>query len=275
MLHILTLTWNGLDKLTKLKESLIPSLNGLDYIWHIKDNGSKDETVATASTWGDKVKVYTYPNNLQNFSSGMNYLFKEAAPDDDDYVLLLNNDIIFKDTKSIHAMINIMKKDAEVGAVGARLLFTDTEKLQHAGVVFDPRTKTPTHYRIAEKTDSMSEKNRVFQVVTGAVLLTKGKYFKKVHEKNASGVVGMDENYHWAFDDVDLCLSIKYNLNKKIVYCGKTNIFHEESASLKKNPTNQLFMSHNVKYFLEKWNGRYEIDMDRYRKNNKHNLYQE
>ncbi len=275
MLHILTLTWNGLDKLTKLKESLIPSLNGIDYIWHIKDNGSKDETVAVASTWGDKVKVYAYPNNLQNFSAGMNYLFKEAAPADDDYVLLLNNDIIFKDTKSIQSMINVMKKDPEVGIVGARLLFTDTEKLQHAGVVFDPRTKTPTHFRIAEKTDSMSEKNRVFQVVTGAVLLTKGQYFKKVYEKNSSGVVGMDENYHWAFDDVDLCLSIKYNLNKKVVYCGKTNIFHEESASLKKNPTNKLFMSHNVKYFLEKWNGRYEIDMDKYRKNNKHNLYQE
>ena len=83
----------------------------------------------------------------------------------------------------------------------------------------------------------------------------------------------MDENYFWAFDDVDLCLSIKYNMNKKIVYCGNTNIFHEESASLKKNPTNKLFLNHNLKYMFEKWAGRYDIDKKTYTENTRHNLY--
>jgi hypothetical protein len=60
MLHILTLTWNAADKLSKLHETLIPALEGIDYKWWIKDNASKDDTVARASTWGDKVVCIPY-----------------------------------------------------------------------------------------------------------------------------------------------------------------------------------------------------------------------
>lgn len=274
-LIIMTLTWNGCDKLTKLKESLMPALEGMDYTWLIKDNASKDDTIAVASTWGDKVKVIPYKNNTQNFSAGMNFLFHEASPADNDLIMLLNNDVIFNDTNSIKTMTNVIERDNKVGAVGARLLYTGTDLLQHAGVVFHNKMQTPTHFRVKEKTDKNAEKNREFQVVTGAVLVTKAEYFKNAWKKNKSGINGMDENYHWAFDDVDLCLSIKYNMGKKIIYCGKTNIFHEESATLKKNPTNQLFSLHNVNYLKNKWIKRYSLDQDIYTKDSKYNLYQD
>jgi GT2 family glycosyltransferase len=273
-LHLLTLTWNAADKLSKLHDSIMLALKDIDYQWIIKDNASKDDTVAIASTWGDKVKVIPYKNNLQNFSAGMNYLFAEAAPADDDLVMLLNNDVIFNDKKSIKLMIDLIEKDSSIGAVGCRLMYTDTNKLQHAGVVFDNTMGTPTHFRLGQSTDSEAEKDRLFQVVTGAVLLTKGEYYRNAWDKNKSGINGMDENYHWAFDDVDLCLSIHYNMKKKIVYCGGTNIFHEESASLKKNPANKLFMPHNVNYLFNKWGGRYMIDKEAYTRNPKHNLYE-
>lgn len=273
MLHILTLTWNACDKLNALKNSLLPALSNIDYQWLIKDNASKDDTVKVASDWGDKIKVFPYKDNLQNFSAGMNYLFREAAPADNDYVMLLNNDVIFNDTESIRNMLDILNKDNKVGAVGARLLYTNTDKLQHAGVVFHNSIQTPTHFRLNETADKNSEKNREFQAVTAAVLITRAGLFKNVCTTNKSGAVGMDENYHWAFDDVDLCLSIKYNMEKKIVYCGKTNIFHEESASLKKNPTNKLFMTHNVNYLKNKWLKRYSLDQDIYNKDSKYNLY--
>lgn len=273
MLYLLTLTWNACDKLTKLKESIIPALEGIDYTWIIKDNASNDDTVAVARTWGDKVKVIPYKDNLQNFSAGMNYCFNEASPTDKDHVLLLNNDVIFNDNSSIKNMMNVIDNDNSVGAVGCRLLFTGTDQLQHAGVTFESRYKMPMHFRGKEKTDGNAEKDRQFQVVTGAVLLTKGEYFRNAFTANKSGIKGMDENYHWAFDDVDLCLSIKYNMDKKIVYCGRTNIFHEESASLKKIPTNKLFMGHNANYLKNKWNGRYIIDHEVYSRDPNHNLY--
>lgn len=273
MLYLLTLTWNACDKLTKLKESILPALEGVDYTWIIKDNASKDDTVAVASSWGDKVKVLPYKDNRQNFSEGMNYCFAEASPKDNDLVMLLNNDVVFNDKRSIKNMIDVINKDDSVGAVGCRLLYTNTDRLQHAGVVFSPTYRLPMHFRTNEKTDANAEKDRLFQVVTGAVLLTKGEHYKNLNDKNPSGIKGMDEKYHWAFDDVDMCLSIRYNLNKKVVYCGKTNIFHEESASLKKNPTNKLFMNHNSQHLMEKWGNRYALDQEIYRKEPNYNLY--
>jgi GT2 family glycosyltransferase len=275
MLYILTLTWNACDKLSKLKNSLIPALSDVDYTWLIKDNASKDETIKVASDWGDRTRVIPYKNNLQNFSAGMNHLFHVASPQDNDLVMLLNNDVIFNDTSSIKNMLNIINHDESVGAVGARLLYTGTDKLQHAGVVFHNQMATPTHFRVNEKTDKNAEKNREFQVVTGAVLVTKAEYFKNAWTGNKSGTNGMDENYHWAFDDVDLCLSIKYNMEKRIVYCGQTNVFHEESATLKKNPANKLFSLHNVNYLKNKWAKRYSLDQDIYTKDSKYNIYQE
>src|SRR5258708_16968291 len=249
-LNILTLSWNGLDKLITLKNSLKPSLSGIDYTWFIKDNGSTDGTVATVSTWGDSIKVIPYDNNRQNFSAGVNYLFNIASPPDNDLVMLLNNDIVFNDTISISNMFSIIDKDSSVGAVGCRLLYNGTNKLQHAGVVFDTTYKTPMHFRASQASDAIAEKNRLFQVVTGAVFITRADLLKKANQLNPSGISGMDENYHWAFDDVDLCLSIKYNMGKKIVYCGKTNVFHEESATLKKNPANKMFLAHNLNYLF-------------------------
>ena len=274
MLNILTLNWDGKDKLEKLYPSLMRSLDGIDYQWFIKDNNSKDDSIKYINSFeNNKVKILSYKDNRQNFSEGCNYLFNMAASNDNDLVMLLNNDIIFNDKSSIKNMINIMKDD-KVGAVGCRLLYTDTDKLQHAGVVFDPtHHRLPSHYRANEKSDANAEKNREFQVVTGAILLTKAEYFKNIFDKNPSGIKGLDENLRWSFDDIDMCLSIKYNMNKKIVYCGNTNIFHEESASLKKNPTNKLFMNHNSNYLRSKWANRYSIDKDQYINDASFNLY--
>lgn len=274
MLHIFTLSWNGIDRLTKLYHSLIPALGNASYIWHIRDNGSKDNTVETVKSWEGNIKITAYKDNRQNFAEGMNHLFHQASPADNDLIMLLNNDVIFKDTASITNMLGILQKDASVGVVGARLLYTDTNKLQHAGVVFHKQHKAPMHFRSGQVSDGSAEKNRLFQVVTGAVLITRSSAYREVCSTNKSGLPGMDEQFHWAFDDVDLCLAIRYQQQKKIVYCGGTYIFHEESGSLKKNPTNKLFLNHNLLRLFNKWQKLYQLDDDIYTKDVRYNLYQ-
>lgn len=261
-LYILTLNWNGEEKLKKLTPTLLSSLQDIDYEWIIKDNCSTDKSIDyLKSLNNNRINIINYKDNLQNFAEGVNYTFKTASPNDNDNILLLNNDIIFNDSDSLQKMLNIINNQ-DVGIVGAKLLYTNTNRLQHAGVVFHKDHHLPYHFRTKEIEDPIASKNRLFQAVTGAVLLTKAEYFKN----------GMDEKYHWAFEDIDLCLSIYFNLNKKIVYCGETNIFHDESATLKKNPKD-FFIPHNINYFLQKWRGRYIIDHGLYLKNNKYNLY--
>lgn len=277
MIHCLTLSWNGLDKLKKLQRGLFGNMGSsfellnifdpiLDqkWIWHIRDHGSKDGTIEELKSW-PRTKVYDIGHNRDNFAQGMNFLFEQANPADSDFVLLLNNDIVFDEVECISNMLTCMKTG--VGIVGARLLYTNTTKLQHAGTIFSNRYgRLPYHYRPAEETDIQAEKNRYFQAVTAACCLVRASSFKRVG--------GFDEAYRWAFEDVDL--NLKIGQQEKIIYCGQTKIYHEESASLKKNPVNKMFMEHNVKTFKSKWwkDGKplYQIDHDLYLNNPDYNV---
>lgn len=274
MLHILTLNWNGESHLKSLYLSLVHALEGIDYKWMIKDNGSKDNSIEyIKSLNNDNITIFDYKHNRNNFSQGCNFLFREAAPKPNDYILLLNNDIIIKNKDSIKNMIELFESDDNIGVVGAKLLYSDGDMLQHAGVVFSERTNNlPTNYRRGARQDSDSDKNREFQAITGAVMLTKAKYYENICRTNKSGLHGLDELYQWCFEDISACLSIKYDMNKKILYCGNTSFIHEESATLKKNPVNKLFMNHNVKHFLNKWQGKYTNDLDRYMTNSNYGL---
>lgn len=275
MLYILTLSFNGKDKLEKLYPTLINNLNNIKYKWLIKENGSSDNSNEyIESLNNENIHLIKYPHNRDNFSQGCNFLFNEVKTTDDDYILLLNNDIIFNDDNSIKNMISIIEKDNNVGVVGCKLTYPDQKTLQHTGVVFSDKTyRLPTNFRCKEAVDKTASEDREYQAITGAVMLTKAKYYNDICQTNKSGINGLDENYVFCFEDVDACLAIKYNMNKKIVYCGNTNVSHEESATLNKNPMNKLFMSHNMKYFTTKWFGKYSMDREDYIKNNKHKLY--
>lgn len=276
MIHVLTLTWNGLDKLKRLAPTLESACEDLghDVRWYVRDNGSKDGTQQWLEERYPKgVRVTLSKNcahcfglrtmfvdhNRDNFAQGVNSLSEMANPQSGDFVMLLNNDMVFGDKTSIVNMLKLMQ-ESHVGIVGARLLYSGTNKLQHAGVIFGPKYgNMPFHYRWKEESDKQAEKNRYFQAVTAACCLIR-----------ATDLVKMDEKFVWAFEDIDMCLRI--GKKKRIAYCGQTKIFHDESASLKKNPVNNLFLNQNVARFKDKWMGKYTLDHERYLKRTNHML---
>jgi len=259
-LHVLTLHWNQKDKIERLHKSLIQAVEMFDYKWWIKDNGSKDGSAEyLSSIQSDRIDTFFCGHNTDSFAGGMNILFERAKPADDDIIMLLNNDLWFNDTNSVVEMKKLLTD--EVGMVGARILYPDGQRLQHAGVYFSKRYNYfPYHYRHQEMNDSASQKNREFQAVTAALVMIRAGDYRKACTTNKSGRVGMDEGFFWAFEDIDLCLAVKYNMNKKIMYCGKTNVFHDENATLKKNPMHKLMLDSNAKLFRSKWTGIYKHD---------------
>ena len=135
---ILTLSWNGLDKLKRLRSGLNANLAKLVMSdgklkegfecpqWLVRDNGSKDDTVKELNNWAYlsdspfAPTVYDYSHNRDNFAQGMNDLADKANLNDDDLILLLNNDVVFNDDKSLLSMYNLIKR-AEIGVVGTKL----------------------------------------------------------------------------------------------------------------------------------------------------------
>ena len=273
MLKILTLNWNGKEKIKILQKSLLPALQDIEFEWLIKDNGSKDGSLEEIKSWDhSKINLIAYPNNQQNYAQGMNFLFKEATPKDDDIILTLNNDVILQDTTSLKNMIKILQTDKNVGIVGAKLNYTNTTNIQHCGVLFHSRNGLPYHHRSGIIEQARDRINRYYPVVTGAVAMLPASVFNNCFE-NASGARGFNERFVFAFEDVDMCMRISHTLNKKVVYCGSTNIFHEESASLKKNPIHKMFLNHNCRLFLDTWHKQIDISLSRAYENAEHNVY--
>ncbi len=270
MIHVLTLTWNGLDKLKKLKDGLIRNIKTLNQPtkWYIRSNGCSDGTKKWLENWDDgrlEVIPLFKDHNRDNFAQGVNSLYWQAMcncePDNkgiiaygkDDFILLLNNDIIFGDDISLTKMYNLIKNNRQIGVVGARLLYNNSNSLQHSGVAFSKRYNSlPYHFRHKEESDKSAEKNRYFQAVTAACCLIRGVDF-----------IELDELFFWCYEDIDFMLRIG-EAGKKIAYCGETKIYHEESVSLRRNPINKIFLQQNIKRFREKWSGKYDLDYEKY-----------
>jgi GT2 family glycosyltransferase len=276
-IHVFTLTWNGLEKLKFIDHGLDANLSYITHtedgelkqghqlpIWHLRDNGSKDDTIKFFrqrefdSRPHTHTILYDIGHNRDSFATGMNFLFDKAKPADDDVVLLLNNDVVFHGEKNLDKMYKLMQRTG-AAVVGTRLLYPGAEKLQHAGVIFSPRYgNMPYHFRPGEQADDNSMRDRYFQAVTAAVCMVRAGSYRRIG--------GMDEGFKWAFEDIDMCLRI--GETEKIVYCGDTIVTHEESASLKKNPVNKLFLASNVGHFKEKWwdgqTPRYVLDHQKY-----------
>lgn len=268
---VATLSWNGLDKLKNLRPGLLRNLDAtaLPYDWFIRSNGCKDNTVEEIKAWSE-VSPLLASHNRDNFAQGVNSLVSLAVNKygkeeiDNSVILLLNNDIEFKDEVSLLNMLNIFK-DKDVAQVGARLMFPEGN-ICHAGVIFSQRYgMMPWHWRDREAATEAAKRNYEFQAVTAAVSFVRGKDFFE------AGC--LPEQMFWAFEDTWLSLSLKEK-GKKIVCCGQTEISHLQSATLRKNPQNKVFMQHNVKTFKERWFGKYEIDHDRYLNDPDYNLYE-
>lgn len=258
MLYIYTLNWNGKNDLEELYPGLYEATRGFrDASWWVRDNGSKDDSIEWLSK-NTKANILNINHNRDSFAAGVNSLWRASKPSDKDMILLLNNDIVISGKDSISKMGDLMAK-SNSNIVGARLLYKGTNKLQHAGVIFSRKyNNLPFHFRPNEESDNAAEKDRWFQAVTAAFCLVKASEFNRIN--------GLDEGYVWAFEDIDMCLQIG-----KVAYCGGTEIYHEESASLKKNPVNKMFMNKNVTVFRNKWEGKYDIDHDKYLSNSNFN----
>jgi len=258
-IYALTLTWCNRRKLQKLYESLLKVKDTLDcdLKWLIRDNNSTDDTNVFVPYWNqDLIHYYKYNTNSENFSQGNNYLFNKAKGlglNSDDFILLLNDDIEFKDSNSLNKMLALFSD--KVAIVGSRLLFPDG-RLQHAGVVFvqNDKGKFPHNYRSGSPDDDIARINREFQAVTGACMLVRAKYLQSTL---------LNEALSWGYEDVDLCLRM-VSRQKRVLYCGETEIIHDESSSLNKNHQNQNFFFKNLVYFNRQWGGKFDVDISKY-----------
>ena len=162
---------------------------------------------------------YDHPFNfsaINNFGAGLV---------DGEHLLLLNNDTEVISPEWLSALL-MHSQRAEVGAVGAKLLYPD-DRIQHAGVILGiGGVAGHSHKYLPNDSNGYFSRPHLTQnisAVTGACLMVKRALYLELGglEKKALPV---------AFNDIDFCIRLRYKglLN---VYEPTAELYHHESIS--------------------------------------------
>lgn len=198
------------------------SHDGIDLDIVVVDNGSSPDNLEKINELKDKYSFrHIYEPMEFNFAKMCNL---GASVAKGKYLLFLNDDATFDVANTLNVLLREIKFRFS-GAVGAKLLYPNSGKIQHAGV-FNNRIG-PVHKfqfmsdEIAHFHGFTKSVNNVL-AVTGACLLVR----KEVYDK----VGGMSEKLKVAFNDIDLCFKI-YEAGYVNVVCNNVHLIHAESIT--------------------------------------------
>ncbi len=231
-------------------EVLEPCINGLlqktaypNLEIIIVDNQSSDPDVLDylneiAAQHADRVRVLRFPQAF-NFAAICNLGAQQARGE---YILFMNNDVHVVQSEWLSRMLQYAQRP-EVGIVGARLIFPETGKLQHAGMVLGLAEVAdhPYFQQLGIDTPGYMGRTHVDQNVsgvTGGCMLVR----KAVYEE----VRGMDEStFLHLYGDVDLCLKVGRR-GYKIVWTPYATLVHHNAATRQRE---ELDLSFKAKWY--------------------------
>ena len=221
MVSILIPTKDNCRLLRQCIDSIGKTTDYPNYEIIVMDNDSSDrETLDYFARIADKVHILRCPGRF-NFSAINN---RGAAQARGEFLLFLNNDTEVKRADWMRAMVEQAQRP-EVGAVGAKLLFSDG-RIQHAGVVLGVDGIVGHAFRLVRDDGAgypvLANLIRDCSAVTAACMMMRHSVFDEVG--------GFDETLPVDFNDVDLCLRLREG-GYLIVYTPLALLYHHESAT--------------------------------------------
>lgn len=217
---VVILTWNRVDELVPCLESF-SVLEYPNYQVIVLDNGSEDETVATARERFPWATIIENGENL-GFCRGNNVGLKYALAQGFDYVMLLNSDTLCTPTL-LSELVSVMQADPKIGIVGAKnLLMENTEYTwgKYGVVTWGPMlVRTIGRFQPDDKRNDPPQD--VDWVIGNACMMSRESLEK----------VGLlDEEYWQCNEDVDWCYRAR-DAGYRVVYVDRAAIIHKGGSS--------------------------------------------
>jgi glycosyltransferase involved in cell wall biosynthesis/2-polyprenyl-3-methyl-5-hydroxy-6-metoxy-1,4-benzoquinol methylase len=248
LVSIIIPTRNGGHLLRQCVESIRNKTDYADYEILLIDNQSDNrETLDYLNKLNNEsnITLFKYDKPF-NFSAINNFAAGHAKGD---ILCFMNDDIEVIDAGWLEEMVSHGCR-AEIGAVGARLLYPDN-RLQHGGVVLGIGGVAGHAMKYAAE-DDMGYMSRAmliqnYTAVTAACLLVRREVFEEVS--------GFDsENLAVAFNDVDLCMRIFQNGYYNL-WTPHATLYHHESATrgAEDTPEKQQRFSKEASYMMDKY----------------------
>jgi GT2 family glycosyltransferase len=221
LVHIVILTWNGrediLECLRSLRQSIYPNARIL-----IVDNASTDGTVEAVESEFPEVEIVKNSTNLR-VGGGYNAGIKKAFADGARYILLLNNDTIFK-PDFLARMIEAAEDRPDIGMVGPKIYYySDPKRIWSAGGRIEWWKGWCHQVGVRELDHGQCDVPGEADWVTGCCVLVKREVVKRI------GL--LDESYFMYGEDTDWCFRA-VRTGFKIYYEPSAVIWHKLSVSI-------------------------------------------
>lgn len=209
--------------LKKCLDTLKKTAADISYEVLLVDNGSGEavkKKIEEMTTDAPDI-LYIYEPMVFNFSKMCNLGAERAKGS---LLLFLNDDIEATHTGWLSDMAKLAERP-HVGAVGCKLLYPDTDKIQHAGITNLPMGPVHKLQFLRDNKCYYDNRNRGIRnvsAVTAACLMVRREVFEEAG--------GFCESMQVAFNDVDFC----FTLLEKGYYnavCNHIHLLHHESMS--------------------------------------------
>jgi GT2 family glycosyltransferase len=233
--------WNRAELTRPCLDALRATVDWRAHELIVVDNHSTDDTPALLAEHPLAPRVIRNEEN-KGFARACN---QGAAAARGEFVLFLNNDTV-PEPGWLDPLIEVLRAEPDVAAVGSRLLYPDSRLIQHAGIAIDSLRDAlqPFHLWWLFPADwPAANVRRDVVAVTAACVLVRRSAFEQLG--------GFDESYRNGFEDVDLCLRLAEK-RQRIVYCPESVVLHYESMT----EGRALHEDANFALFRERWSGR-------------------
>jgi GT2 family glycosyltransferase/spore maturation protein CgeB len=272
VVSIVVLNRNGKDILDALVSSFVAVNSFAQYEIIVIDHASKDASVSVLEKWsaiGVPLRIVSLPYN-GSFSASNNLAVKKFARGE--YVLLLNNDIVFVQDV-LPELIRTLQDNPQVGLVGLKLLDVVEDRgmnfyppIQHLGIRYSNSGRRVLPYDEKLSPNSACDAFRTISPagVTGAVMLCRREEYLAIG--------GLDEAYFYGYEDVDICLKYRV-INKQEVLCrndlqvlhhrGYSRLSGREMAVFERLDSNHLVLNRRWGYAIRNFYRRSLIRGDR------------
>ena len=256
LVSIIILTRNGIDYLKTLFKNFKETICYPNYEIIVVDNDSTDDSVKYLKTLTKELPLKIIENKInESFSEANN---KAVAESNGEYVLLLNNDM-----EPIYGWLNHMMNsylsNENVGIVGAKLIYPYREnnptslRTQNEGIKYtelngflEKNDGFIVPYNIKENEIYADDTgDQEIASILGASLLIKKDLYDEVG--------GLDDEYIYNYEDIDLCFKIQEK-GYKVIYSPKSKLYHYYQATRDEAFDLSPRDMKNRIYLYKKWN---------------------
>lgn len=209
-----------------------------DQAGHVPEGARKDPKIRYVSS---------YQNNI-GYGRKINF----AARHSHGRYLLTINDDCFLAADGVERMLDVMRKDPQIGAV-SNLLYYPDGTIYHSGKVRSPGVRGWGHANHRQRHPFFSEPTEQ-ENTCGCCLLLRRKAFYEID--------GFDEDFFLFSEDDDLCLRLR-RAGWRIWFTPHSTGVHLEHQSVKKTGEIQSIVQQANAIFDRKWRGYLDHNLNR------------